>query len=454
MATATQALAKKDRVEKLSAMVKSDKVATAIKQLLPKHIEYGRFLMMVDSAIRTTPQLSMCTAGSVVRSVLSIAQLGLELDPQLGQACIVPYKRKGILEAQPQVMYRGFITLAHRGGSIAKISAEVRYSKDKFEINKGTERRITHIPTDEEDPGEMVGVYATVRFKDGTYDFEYLTKAQVLKIRARARSAGSDDSPWNTAEDEMWRKTAVRRLMKYLPLSPEDSILTRAILVDEAAEVGKVVEHPQIPADLVAEPPPMGRVIREGEAEAEIVEIVEGETEIPLAPVVGLSFIGKDKKTALLTGDTKLIEEEIKARFGAKLTPKGWELNAAYTDDVLALCQERGAELLEAEGEKPAEAKLKIEEASGNGLVKMTGVASAVQGPKKSKKGSEYYSLQLSGKTLFVWKTDLFDYISRADGHECCFVVRISAQDFPSVESVLKIGALEWLEDGTPVVRR
>jgi recombination protein RecT len=48
-------------------------------------------------------------------------------------------------------------------------------------------------------------------------------------------SKAGNFGPWKTHEDEMWRKTAIRRLAKYLPLSVE---FAKAAAVDELADAG------------------------------------------------------------------------------------------------------------------------------------------------------------------------------------------------------------------------
>ena len=46
-----------------------------------------------------------------------------------------------------------------------------------------------------------------------------MRKDQIEKIRDASRSGGS--GPWKTHTEEMWRKTVIRRICKYLPLTAE-----------------------------------------------------------------------------------------------------------------------------------------------------------------------------------------------------------------------------------------
>ena len=46
-----------------------------------------------------------------------------------------------------------------------------------------------------------------------------MRKDQIEKIRDNSRSGGS--GPWKSHTEEMWRKTVIRRICKYLPLTAE-----------------------------------------------------------------------------------------------------------------------------------------------------------------------------------------------------------------------------------------
>jgi recombination protein RecT len=81
----------------------------------------------------------------------------------------------------------------------------------------------------------MTHVYAVAELTSGHKAFVVLTKGQVLKRKLSAQGTGSKASPWNQHEDEMWKKSAVRALTKYLPRSAE---VSQAAAFDEAPEYG------------------------------------------------------------------------------------------------------------------------------------------------------------------------------------------------------------------------
>lgn len=164
------------------------------------------------AAIRN-PAILQCTISSVVLSVLRVAQLGLELG---ATAHIVPFGNK----AECIIGYQGFIELAIKSGHVVAVEARLHYPDDLFQMNYGTTPSITHSPSlegvDPTLPPEFpVGVYAVAHLRGGGYTFDYMTFAEVDKVR--------DDrgGPWATHWGEMAKKTVVRRLMKMLPRTPE-----------------------------------------------------------------------------------------------------------------------------------------------------------------------------------------------------------------------------------------
>ena len=96
-----------------------------IRRALPAVLTPERFTRMALSAVNNTPALAECTPMSFIAALMNAAQLGLEPNTPLGQAYMIPYKNKGILECQFQLGYKGMIDLAYRTGQIQMIQAQV-----------------------------------------------------------------------------------------------------------------------------------------------------------------------------------------------------------------------------------------------------------------------------------------------------------------------------------------
>lgn len=207
-----------------------------IAQALPQHITPTRMLSVVMNSIEKTPDLNKCTLDSLLSCVLASSTLGLEPDGVLGQAYIIPYENKGkkCFEAQFQIGYKGLIALARRSGVIVSLTAQPVFSKDKFNYAYGLNEKLVHVPADG-DRGELKYAYAVAKFKDGGHHFEVMTKTDILKIKNSSLGANSKFSPWTKWPEEMWRKTAAKKLCKFLPMAVE---LSRVALEDEHVDMG------------------------------------------------------------------------------------------------------------------------------------------------------------------------------------------------------------------------
>lgn len=197
-------------------------MAPAMQEALPKHMDIDRLLRLTMTTIRTTPELRQADAGSLLGAVMQAAQLGLE-PGLLGQCYLLPFKNKnkGITEVQFIIGYKGMIDLARRSGHIKSIYAHAVYEKDEFEYELGLNPTLKHVPSMEENKGEFIGAYAVAHFKDGGYQMEFMPKAEIEKRRKASPGANSKYSPWHNYYEEMAKKTVIRHMWKYLPISVE-----------------------------------------------------------------------------------------------------------------------------------------------------------------------------------------------------------------------------------------
>lgn len=132
------------------------------------------------------------------------------------------------------------IDLARRSGQIISLTARTVHQADRFSYRYGLDETIEHIPAEGE-RGPITHVYAVAKLKDGGVQFEVMSVADVNRVRDASQGYKSalqyekTDSPWMQHYDEMAKKTAIRRLFKYLPVSIE---IQRAVTLDEHGEAG------------------------------------------------------------------------------------------------------------------------------------------------------------------------------------------------------------------------
>lgn len=201
----------------------------AIAKALPKHMTADRFIRIATTACLTTPKLMQCSQESLIQALLKLSQYGLEPDGR--RAHLIPFedKKRGRTDVQLIIDYKGLAELVMRSGLVSNIHADVVCENDDFKYDRGQIER--HVIDFRNPRGEAYAAYATVRLKDGTEKTEVLPKEDIYAIRNGSQGwyaftqGWAKQSPWNPEhphiEREMWKKTAFRRLSKWLPLSPE-----------------------------------------------------------------------------------------------------------------------------------------------------------------------------------------------------------------------------------------
>lgn len=214
----------------LEGLLRREEFQRSLADVAPKHITKERIVKLALVAASRQPKLFECTPQSFLQSVMKSAELGLDCVGTLGQGYLVPYYNGKIkaFECQFIVGYQGLIELARRSGNISRIESRVVYEKDEFVVEYGLEPKLIHKPYLGGDRGKIVCVYAIAELKDGSRQVEVMTLDEVERIRDRSKA--KEGGPWVTDFAEMARKTVIRRLAKYLPLSPE---LAKAIETDD-----------------------------------------------------------------------------------------------------------------------------------------------------------------------------------------------------------------------------
>jgi len=195
------------------------KYESEIARALPKHLTPDRMTRIALTEIRKNPGLAKADPVSFLGAIVQCAQLGLEPGNALGHAYLIPFnnRKKGITEVNLIPGYRGLIDLARRSGKIKSITAQVVKENDFFEYELGLNEELRHRPA-RKDRGETIYVYAVAKLMDGGTQFEVMDIDEVNRIKDMARY---ENPVWKEHFDEMARKTAVRRLFKYLPVSIE-----------------------------------------------------------------------------------------------------------------------------------------------------------------------------------------------------------------------------------------
>lgn len=178
--------------------------------------QLAKFQRLAVESARNNPSLLSCEPQSILECLTSAAAAGLYIGGGLQEADLVPYGNKCTLIKR----YKGEVKLARAADPDLKvIESGVVYEGDHFEWQEGRTPVLAHIPSGEDDPNKLTHAWALARYSDGACTQKVLTRSQIEKRRQNSKSGKSQSSPWHTWYAEMAAKTAVKGLMKLLPLS-------------------------------------------------------------------------------------------------------------------------------------------------------------------------------------------------------------------------------------------
>lgn len=231
-----------------------DRQREMLAAILPRGADPDRFKGMALQAIKKTPALLRCfeTEEGQVSFVVAMNQAaiaGLEPNTPTEDCWILPRKVRykderdqwqERQEAELQISYKGFIRLAYRSPRIASVDAAAVYEADDFEHYWALPHdvfRHRESPQPRSERGELTHAWCLVRYVNGANHLTVLDREQVLKRREMSESWLADQrraeaaekggytakqhSPWNTWEEEMWMKTAVRAARAFMDLTVE-----------------------------------------------------------------------------------------------------------------------------------------------------------------------------------------------------------------------------------------
>lgn len=210
----TKALAPVDEVKGSLAKME-DQFGAA----LPQQIDKKKFVRVAQTAISTNPLLVQADRRTLYAAIMKSAQDGLLPDGR--EAALVTFKTKndGVI-AQYMPMVSGILKKIRNSGELASIATQVVHQNDTFKYwVDGDGEHLLHEPNMFEDRGEIKGVYALARLKDGSVYIEVMTMKDIEKIRNSSRA--KEGGPWSQWWSEMARKSAIRRLSKRLPMSTD-----------------------------------------------------------------------------------------------------------------------------------------------------------------------------------------------------------------------------------------
>lgn len=216
--------------------VKDQNVQKSIQDLLKDKSRVAALTTSLVTLANTNPKIAECKPQTVVNAALKAAALNLPVDPSLGQAAIVPYKNRGVMEAQFQIQWKGWVQLALRSNQYRTISVTEVYDGQLVEEDP---LRGFIFDWKARKNDTVAGYAAYFQTLNGFEKTLYMTREEVEDHAKRFSTAYQYDlrenkksSQWSIDFDSMGKKTVVKLLID--KWGPKSTDLQEAIQSDQA----------------------------------------------------------------------------------------------------------------------------------------------------------------------------------------------------------------------------
>lgn len=184
----------------------------AIQSMLPPQVDLAKFQRITFTAIQRDQ--SLLGKNGLMDAVLDCAKDGLIPDGR--EAVITAFGATAVY----MPMVSGILKKVRQSGELKSLSAQVVYEADTFDYFIDEDGpHFTHKPEMIKPQGSVIGAYAVAITKDEGKYFEFMNKEELDKIKSTSPSG--DKGPWGKWYSEMAKKSAIRRLSKWLPMSTD-----------------------------------------------------------------------------------------------------------------------------------------------------------------------------------------------------------------------------------------
>ena len=222
------------QIKALSTFLQSDQIKQRFSEMLGNRT--NSFISTVMTTLNSNTDLKNATTESVYQSALMAAALDLSVNPNIGQAYLIPYKntKGGTVDCQFQIGYKGFIQLAQRSGQFKMIEASRIYEGEIIEANPlygyvfDFSDRVHGV-----NGKKIVGYASFFKLLNGFEKVFYMSVEEMNAHGVRfSQTFKRGFGLWKDDFDSMAIKTVLKlNLSKFAPLSVD---MQKAILADQS----------------------------------------------------------------------------------------------------------------------------------------------------------------------------------------------------------------------------
>ena len=183
---------------------------------------------------QNNPALQKCEPQSILNAVVNVARTSITLNPVMRLAYLIPRKNK----CQLEFSYMGLVAILRDNNCIKSISAHIVYENEEFDYNIA-ENKILHKPTfakteQEHNSRKIIGCYSRATLPNDEIVFEFMPMWEIEKVKRVSEGSNSKFSAWNTWQDEMIKKTVIKRHFKMLiSVNPTEALSTALKIENE-----------------------------------------------------------------------------------------------------------------------------------------------------------------------------------------------------------------------------
>lgn len=217
-----------------------------IEEALPSNMKHEgkRLIRRAMIYFASKAELHECTVPSFLMCVVQAAELGLALDGRLCHAVAFNVnagtKQNPRWEKRAQCMpdFKGLVSVAKRSNQIADCDGDIVCEGDHFRYGMLNGANVFEFTPNPDKRGKIRGAFARVVMPNGLWSVEYMNLEQLNHIRQKSKA--KDSGPWVTDTEQMYVKTAIRRLLK---MYCDDPSFIHATEIDDLSDVieGQIV---------------------------------------------------------------------------------------------------------------------------------------------------------------------------------------------------------------------
>lgn len=240
----------------LKDVIQTDGVKNRLKEIMGARAP--QFAAALVQLVSQSYQLQKCDPGSVIGAALTAAALDLSIDPNLGEAHVIPYGDR----AQFQIGFIGFGQLAQRSGMYKNLGWRVIHQGELVNYDElAGELELNGDHPDE----KVIGYAAKFKLVNGFERAEYWTAERIENHAMRysqsyryckGKKDKEKDCRWITDRDRMALKTVLKSLLKIW--GPKSIQMQKALKVDEGAIIdadAETVDFVDNPSELKSADP-------------------------------------------------------------------------------------------------------------------------------------------------------------------------------------------------------